>query len=58
MFGAGALIALIYIAGTFAILALVPAGSIDPQSGVFNAITVGSVALKIGVLGVLAALCW
>ena len=55
VFGAGALIALIYIAGTFAVLALVPAGNIDPQSGVFNAITVGSVALKIGVLGVLAA---
>ena len=42
VFGAGALIALIYIAGTFAILALVPAGNIDPQSGVFNAITVGA----------------
>jgi glutamate:GABA antiporter len=53
--GAGALIALMYIVGTFAILALVPAENIDPQSGVFNAITVGSVALKAGVLGVLAA---
>jgi amino acid transporter len=56
VFGAGALIALMYIAGTFAILALVPAGDIDPQSGVFHAITVGSTALKIGALGVLAAL--
>jgi amino acid transporter len=55
VFGAGALIALMYIVGTFAILALVPAENIDPQSGVFNAITVGSVALKVGVLGVLAA---
>jgi len=56
VFGAGALIALMYIVGTFAILALVPADNIDPQSGVFNAITVGSMALKVGVLGVLAAL--
>jgi len=55
VFGAGALIALMYIVGTFAILGLVPAGGIDPQSGVFNAITVGSVALKVGFLGILAA---
>jgi amino acid transporter len=34
----------------------VPAAGIDPQSGVFNAITVGSVALRIGFLGVLAAI--
>jgi amino acid transporter len=45
-----------YIAGTFAILALVPAADLDPQSGVFHAITLGSVALKIGLLGVLAAI--
>ena len=56
VFGAGALIALMYIVGTFAILALVPAENIDPQSGVFHAITVGSTALKIGALGILAAL--
>ncbi len=56
VYGAGAMIAFIYIVGTFAILALLPAPAIDPQSGVFNAITVGSVALKIGVLGIIAAL--
>jgi amino acid transporter len=56
VFGAGALIALMYIAGTFAILALVPAQNIDPQSGVFNAITIGSMALRIGALGVIAAM--
>ena len=56
VYAAGALIAFIYIAGTFAVLALVPAGNIDPQSGVFNAIAVGSTALKIGFLGVLAAM--
>ncbi len=56
VFGAGALIALMYIAGTIAILALVPAAGLDPQSGVFKAIAVGSVALKVGFLGVLAAI--
>jgi len=56
VFGAGALIALMYIVGTFSILALVPAQSLDPQSGVFHAITVGSIALKVGFLGVLAAI--
>jgi glutamate:GABA antiporter len=55
-FGASALIALMYIAGTFAILALVPAADLDPQSGVFHAITLGSIVLKIGLLGVLAAI--
>lgn len=55
VFGAGALIAFIYIAGTFAALALVPAADLDPQSGVFHAITVGSVAMKVGFLGILAA---
>jgi amino acid transporter len=54
--GAGALIALMYIVGTFAVLSLVPAANIDPQSGVFNAITVGSVVLKLGFLGMLAAI--
>src|SRR6202142_4489247 len=56
VFGAGALIALMYIIGTFAILALVPAADLDPQSGVFHAITVGSIALKVGFLGILAAI--
>ncbi len=56
VFGAGALIALMYIAGTFAILALVPAADLDPQSGVFSAITVGAVALRLGFLGILAAI--
>jgi glutamate:GABA antiporter len=55
VFGAGALIALMYIAGTFAVLALMPANAVDPQSGVFSAITIGSVALRIGFLGMLAA---
>ncbi|HEY3628521.1 MAG TPA: APC family permease [Terracidiphilus sp.] len=56
VFGAGALIALMYIVGTFSILALVPAADLDPKSGVFHAITIGSVALRVGFLGVLAAI--
>jgi len=56
VFGAGAMIAFMYIAGTFAILALVPAADLDPKSGVFHAITIGSVVLKIGFLGILAAI--
>src|ERR1700691_110707 len=56
VFGAGALIALMYIAGTFAVLALTPAGGIDPKSGVFQAIAVGSATLRIGFIGVLAAI--
>lgn len=55
VFAAGALIAFMYIAGTFAILALAPSGDLDPKSGVFHAITLGSVMLKLGFLGVLAA---
>jgi amino acid transporter len=56
VFGAGALIALMYIAGTFAVLALTPAVGIDPKSGVFQAIAVGSIALRIGFIGVIAAI--
>ena len=56
VFGAGAMIALMYIAGTFAILGLLPARDIDPQSGVFHAMTVGSIALGVGFLGIVAAM--
>src|SRR5260370_41522577 len=53
---AAALIAGMYIIGTFSLLALVPAADIDPKSGVFPAITIGSTALKIGIVGLVAAL--
>jgi amino acid transporter len=52
----GALIAVIYILGTFAVLSIVPAADVDAKSGVFQAITQGSTALRIGFVGVLAAL--
>ncbi len=53
---AGALIAVIYIIGTFAVLSLMPDAQADPKSGVFQALTVGSMALRVGFVGVLAAL--
>jgi amino acid transporter len=56
VFAAGALIALMYIVGTISVLVLVPASEVSPTSGVFHAITVGAVALKIGVVGILAAI--
>jgi glutamate:GABA antiporter len=56
IFVSGALIAVIYIVGTFAVLSLVSAEQVDPKSGVFQAITMGSTMLRVGFLGVLAAL--
>jgi amino acid transporter len=52
----GALIAAIYIVGTFAVLALIPDAQVDPKSGVFQAISMGSTVLRIAFVGVLAAL--
>src|SRR5712672_2239861 len=56
VFAAGALIAFMYIAGTFAILTLVSAGDLDPKSGVFQAIGLGGGILKVASVGVLAAI--
>ena len=56
VFAAGTLIALMYIVGTVAVLALVPALAVSATSGVFHAITVGAIALKIGFVGILAAI--
>jgi glutamate:GABA antiporter len=52
----GLMIALIYIAGTFAVLAMVPAEAVDPKAGVFQALTTGSTMLRIGAYGVVAAI--
>ena len=51
-----ALIAFMYIMGTVAALVLVRAPEVDPRSGVFHAITVASVALKIGFVGIVAGI--
>lgn len=56
IFGSGILIALIYILGTFAVLGMLPAESVDPKSGVFQALTAGSTMLRIGIFGIIAAL--
>jgi amino acid transporter len=55
VYGAGVLIAAMYIVGTLAVLVLVPAADVSATSGVFHAITVGSIALKVGFFGILAA---
>jgi len=56
VFAAGALIALMYIVGTISVLVLVPPPEVSPTSGVFHAITVGAIALKLGFAGILAAI--
>jgi glutamate:GABA antiporter len=56
VFAAGALIALMYIVGTISVLVLVPPPEVSPTSGVFHAITAGAIALKLGFVGILAAI--
>jgi glutamate:GABA antiporter len=55
VFGSGVLIMAMYMAGTVALLAMIPAADVSPTSGVYQAITSGSTALKIGFFGILAA---
>ncbi|HEX6466425.1 MAG TPA: APC family permease [Terriglobales bacterium] len=54
--GSAILIATIYMLGTIAILVMLPAANVDPKSGVFQAITSGSVLMGIGFVGIVAAL--
>lgn len=56
VFGAGAAIAIIYIVGTIAALVLIPDAQTDPKSGVFQALYLGSSLLRVGFIGVLAAM--
>jgi glutamate:GABA antiporter len=56
IFASGALIAFIYIAGTVAVLVMLPSEAVDSKSGVFQAITQGSTALRMGAVGIIAAL--
>lgn len=56
IFGSGVSIAFMYIVGTIGVLVLIPAAQVDPKSGMFQAITSGSGLLRVGLLGVLAAL--
>lgn len=55
LYAAAVLIAGMYILATVALLCLVPAAEVSATAGVFHAITVGSVALRIAFLGIVAA---
>jgi glutamate:GABA antiporter len=55
IWSSGILIAVIYIAGTFGVLVIMQGTDVDPKSGVYQALAVGSEALKIGLLGMIAA---
>src|SRR6202023_3237108 len=55
LLGSSVLIAGMYIAGTIAVLVLVPAQEVSPTSGVFHAVTLGSTALGVAFLGIVAA---
>src|SRR5262249_6796020 len=56
IFGSGALIAIMYIAGTIAVLMIIPGATVDTKSGVFQAISTGSAVLRMAGVGVIAAL--
>ena len=55
IFGSGISIALLYMAGTVAVLAMQTPDVVDPKSGAFGALEVGSAILGIGYFGVIAA---
>ncbi len=56
IYAAGAMIALIYILGTIAVMVMVPAQNVDPKSGVFQSIHDGSALLGIAFFSIIAAL--
>lgn len=56
IFGSGFMVAAIYIAGTAALLAMLPPATVDPKSGVLQALTASSTMLRIGLFAVIAAI--
>jgi len=56
IYTSAALIAAIYIVGTVALLAILPAAGVDVRSGVFQAISTGAGSLGLAWFGVVAAL--
>src|SRR5260370_24267596 len=56
IYASAALIAVIYILGTIALLGMLPADTVDVRNGVFQGISGGSALLGIAWVGVLAAL--
>jgi amino acid transporter len=55
IFGSGISIAILYMAGTVAVLAMQTPETVDPKSGAFGALAIGSAALGIGFFGIIAA---
>jgi len=55
IWSSGILIAIIYILGTFAVLAIMQDAQVDAKSGVYQALAIGSEALKLGLVGMIAA---
>jgi len=56
IFASGALIAIMYIAGTIAVLMILPSETVDAKSGVFQALAQGSALVRMASVGVIAAL--
>ena len=56
IYASAALISVIYVLATVAVLALRPAADVDPRNGVFQAITSGSAMLGVAWFGIIAAL--
>jgi len=56
IYASGALIAVIYVVATVALLMLLPAAAVDERNGVFQGITHGSAILGIAWFGIAAAL--
>jgi len=56
IFASGVLIAVIYILGTLGVLAIIPADSVNVQNGVFQGLSLGSAALGLAWIGIIAAL--
>lgn len=56
IFASGFMVAGIYIAGTVALLAMLPPPAVDPKSGVLQALTASSTLLRIGLFGIVAAI--
>jgi amino acid transporter len=53
--GSGVSILFLYLIGTVAILTILPAASVDPKSGMFQALTSGSALLGIGLFAIVAS---
>jgi amino acid transporter len=56
IYASSVLIAVIYVAGTVALLVILPGAGVDVRNGVFQGITNGSAALGIAWFGIMAAL--